>query len=228
MHKLRTHLSGRTSLKESCVEVGDKHYRLLHPHSAEALIDEAEFERDERMPYWADVWPSSIALAGYLARMDLSWTRTIELGCGLGLPSVVALDRGAEVVATDHYEIALEFARHNARINTGRDLTVAHLDWYSPVENNLGKFDLVLAADVLYERRNVAALTALIPALLAPGGEVLISDPRRKDAPCFIERMEGLGFRCSTQTDGVWQGDKAVEVRLHRFFIGSGEIGSRE
>lgn len=196
----------------------DTTYRLAHPNAAEALIDEEQFEHEEQLPYWADIWPSSVALAGYLAGMDLSGTRTIELGCGLGLPSVVALDRGALVVATDTYEIALEFARYNARINTGRNLRVARLNWHSPVKDNLGKFDLVLAADVLYERRNVASLMALIPDLLAPGGEVLISDPRRKEEPYFVERMKGLGFQCSTQTDVVRQGDKTIEVRLHRFW----------
>lgn len=183
----------------------------------EALIDEEEFEHEERLPYWADIWPSSIALASYLVRIHLSGTRTIELGCGLGLPTVAALDGGAEVTATDHYEVALEFARYNAWINTGHEPETAHLDWHSPVENDLGEFDLIFAADVLYERRNVSSLATLIPNLLAPDGEVLISDPRRKDTPYFIERMEGLGFRVATEVVGVRQGDRAIEVSVHGF-----------
>ena len=142
---------------------------MVHPDSADALIDEEEFDLDERLPYWAVIWPSAIALARCISKRDLSGKRVIELGCGVGLPSVLALNRGAEVTATDHYTVALEFARHNAKANTGRELETAHLDWHSPTGNGLGKFDLVLAADVLYEERNVPALAALVPDLLAPG-----------------------------------------------------------
>ena len=218
MQNLRAYLLGRTGLTASHVEIGGKAYRLLHPASVEALIDEGDFGRDERLPYWAEIWPSTIALARRLSGLDLSGVRTIELGCGLGLPSIVALDRSARVTATDHYEAALEFARHNAKINTGRNLTTAHLDWHTPPENGPGKFDLVLAADVLYEQRNIPALAAWIPALLTPKGEALISDPRRKDTPHFRELMEDQGFRCSTLSEVVRQGEKDIEVLLHRFW----------
>ncbi|MCA1730452.1 MAG: methyltransferase type 12, partial [Actinobacteria bacterium] len=71
-------------------------------------------------------------------------------------------------------------------------------------------------ADVLYERRNVPALAALIPTLLAPGGEVLIADPRRKDAPVFLERMRERGFRSSTEELLVSSGGREVRVMVHQ------------
>lgn len=214
---MRARLSGRTSLAESCVEVGGKSYRLAHPDSADALIDEEDFDLDERLPYWATIWPSAIALARYLSERDLSGKKVIELGCGVGLPSIVALDRGAEVTATDHYTIALNFARHNAKANTGQDLTTTHLDWHSPVGKDLGRFDLVFAADVLYEERNVPALAALIPDLLVPDGEALISNPRRRDVPDFREAMESRGFGCSVHSTSVKQGERDIEVSISRF-----------
>lgn len=196
--------------------MGTQTYRIVHPAAADALIDERDFERDERLPYWAELWPSAISLARYLSREDLNGVRAIELGCGVGLPSVVALARGASVLATDHYEAALDFAAHNARLNTGRALDSALLDWRAPEIEGFGRFDLVLAADVLYEARNAPALAALVPRLLAPGGEVLLADPRRADAPDFLRRMEGLGFRITTEEDLVNQDGREIKVRLHQ------------
>lgn len=196
--------------------MGTQTYRIVHPAAADALIDERDFECDERLPYWAELWPSAISLARYLSREDLNGVRAIELGCGVGLPSVVALARGASVLATDHYEAALDFAAHNARLSTGRALDTALLDWRAPEIKGFGCFDLVLAADVLYEARNAPALAALVPRLLTRGGEVLLADPRRADAPDFLRRMEALGFRITTEEDLVNQDGREIQVRLHR------------
>jgi predicted nicotinamide N-methyase len=220
LDRLRVHLGGRTGLAESNVEVGDKTYRIVHPASAEALIDEEDFARDERLPYWAELWPSAIALSRYLAREDLAGKRAIELGCGVGLPTVAALASGARVLATDHYEAALDFTVHNARANLAREPEAALLDWQAPYTERpaerLGTFGLVFAADVLYEARNVPALADLVPALLAPGGEAVFADPRRDDAPVFLEMMEKRGFEYTTESMGVEQDAKAVTVLLHR------------
>ncbi len=127
--------------------------------------------------------------------------------------------RGAEVLATDHYAPALDFTAQNARINTGREPETALLDWHAPEVSGLGDFDLVLAADVLYERRNAPALTTLIPSLLAPDGEAVLADPRRKDVPDFLESMVERGFRVSTESVTVEQGGRGIEVLLHRLRI---------
>jgi predicted nicotinamide N-methyase len=214
LDRLRAHLHGRTGLFESVVDVGNETYRILHPASAEALIDEQDFERDERLPYWAELWPSAIALARYLSGEDLTGRRVVELGCGVGLPTVVALACGARVLATDHYEAALDFTVHNARMNVAREPETALLDWHAP--EHPGTFDLVVAADVLYERRNAPALADLVPKLLAPGGEALIADPRRKDAPEFLALMQERGFKPTTENVSVEQGGRGVRVLVHR------------
>jgi predicted nicotinamide N-methyase len=198
------------------VEIGDRTYNVLHPASADALIDEGDFERDERLPYWAELWPSAIALARYLARKTVGGKRAIELGCGVGLPTIVALSRGAEVLATDYYEAALDFAAYNARLNVGLEPETALLDWHAPETERLGPFDLVFAADVLYERRNAPALADLVPRLLAPGGEAVFADPRRKDAPPFLELMWERGFENETRVIMVEQAGREVRVLVHR------------
>jgi 2-polyprenyl-3-methyl-5-hydroxy-6-metoxy-1,4-benzoquinol methylase len=79
----------------------------------------------------------------------------------------------------------------------------------------LGPFDLVLAADVLYERKNAAALAGLVPKLLAPGGEALFADPRRDEAPVFLRAMEASGFWDAVEEVTVEQGTRKVKVLLH-------------
>jgi predicted nicotinamide N-methyase len=140
-----------------------------------------------------------VALACHVLKERLVGRRAIELGCGVGLPSVAALAGGAGVTATDHYAAALDFTRYNARSNLGVEPETQLLDWHAPAAGVSGGFDLVLAADVLYEWRNVSALAALIPTLLASKGEVLLSDPRRKHAPAFMKRMRIKGFHASTE-----------------------------
>ena len=170
-------------LVEDEVVIGGRTYRLRRPRSAEDLIDEREFARDERLPYWAELWPSGVVLAERIAAMDLAGRRVIELGCGLGLPSLVALERGADVLATDWYPEALALAAANARECTGREPSTMLVDWRDPPAALLVRpADLVIGADVLYEERNGIALAELLPHLVAPGGSVLIADPRRPDA----------------------------------------------
>jgi predicted nicotinamide N-methyase len=195
--------------------VGRVAYRIAHPVSADDLIDEEDFDRDERLPYWAELWPSALALARHLSARDLTGVRAIELGCGVGLPTIVALARGAKVLATDHYEDALEFTAHNATTNLDREPDTALLDWRTPDIEGLGTFDLVLAADVLYERKNAAALADLVPKLLAPGGKAVFADPRRDEAPVYLEAMEGNGFQDAVEEVTVEQDTRKVKVLLH-------------
>ncbi len=188
----------------------------MHPVAADELLDEEEFARDERLPYWAELWPSATALARRLAREEVADKRVIELGCGVGLPTVVALDRGARAVVTDHYEAALDFAAYNARANLGREPETRLLDWGAPGLGDLeGAFDLVYAADVLYERGNVALLADLIPRLLKPEARALIADPRRAPAPDFLREIERRGFRVSTEEAVVVAGGHDVTVLVH-------------
>ncbi len=129
---------------------------------------------------------------------------------------MVALERGAWALATDHYEAALDFAAYNAKANLGRDLETRLLDWRAPGLGDLeGSFDLVLAADVLYERGNVPLLVGLIPRLLKPGARALVADPWRVPAPDFLKEMEGRGFRFWTEEAVVAAGERDVTVLLH-------------
>jgi predicted nicotinamide N-methyase len=168
------------------VEAEVRGFRLLRPREAESLISEEEFARDEFLPYWAELWPSALALADVVAARDVDGLAVLELGCGLGLPSLVAARGGARVLATDWADDALALLRANATRN-GVRLETRRFDWRE--QGELGTFDLVLAADVLYERRYVDVLAELLPRL---GGEVLIADPGRPFLRPFLERLPGI------------------------------------
>lgn len=198
------------------MRVGERTYRITHPAHADALISEREFENDERLPYWADLWPSAIALARWLSKEDLGGKRVLELGCGVGLPATVALSRRAEeVVVSDHYGAAMDFAVFNAWANEGREPSTFMLDWRHPEVDGLGLFDLVLGADIIYEAHGGIALGNLVPKLLALGGEAAFADPKRNTAAVFVHGMEEHGFRETVNSVTVEQAGKPVEVRVH-------------
>ena len=174
-------------LVEETVRAGPLELRILRPPNPDTLIDEARFAEDEFMPYWAELWASGVALAEAVAGRDLRGARVLELGCGLGLPSVAAALSGASVLATDWAPEALEVTRRNAERNGVRVETVL-VDWSEPeVLLERAPFALVLCADLLYEPRNVDALLALLPQL---GDEVLLGEPGRPTAARFFEAAE--------------------------------------
>src|SRR5512135_623655 len=122
-------LDDRFVLRSRDITVGAHAWRLELPHSAEDLINEVDFARDERLPYWADLWPSAIVLADEVATFEGAGHRAIEFGAGLGLPSLAAAAAGFDVTVTDYYDDALLFARRNAARNLGRDLSAVMIDW---------------------------------------------------------------------------------------------------
>jgi predicted nicotinamide N-methyase len=132
------------------------------------------------MPYWAELWPSGLALARALP--DLAGLDVAELGCGLGIPSLVAAARGARVTAVDWALEAIELLQQNAGQN-GIELEAVHADWSSFA----GSFDVALGADLLYEERNGEALLELLPSL-AP--RVLLADPGRSTSRGFFAEAE--------------------------------------
>jgi predicted nicotinamide N-methyase len=179
----------RLDLVEQRVEVGPWELALLRPRQADALIEEQAFEREEFLPYWAELWASGVGLAQEVVARDVRGLRVLELGCGLGVPSLVAALAGADVLATDWSPTAIALLNENARRNDVR-LEKAIVAWgHADALVERAPWDLVLAADVLYERRNVDELLALLPRL---GDEVLLADPGRPHAKMFFERAAGI------------------------------------
>jgi predicted nicotinamide N-methyase len=177
----------RTDHVEETVELDGRELVLLRPPSADELIDEAAFDAEEFLPYWAELWPSGVALAQTVAQLELRDARVLELGAGLGLPSLAAALRGADVLATDWADDAVALLRLNAARN-GIRLRSERVRWDEPDALVAeAPWDLVLGADLLYEQRNAAQLLELLPRL---GADVLLAEPGRPFARPFLAAFD--------------------------------------
>lgn len=167
------------------IELASGELRLLQPRESAELPDSGGVEWAPIAPYWSVLWRSGVALAEEIDGLALDGLRVVELGCGLAAPSIVAARAGAAVLATDADPEALALAERNAELNEVR-IETAPVDWAQPgklVER--APFDLVLAADVLYESASVAPLLELLPRL-AP--RAWLADPGRAPAGEFLEQ----------------------------------------
>ena len=183
---------------EEAVALGRRTLRILRPRDGDAVLDELLAEDDpeeERLPFWTQLWPSGTALARAVAGRSLAGRRVLELGCGLGLVSVAAALAGADVLAVDRSLEAVAFTAANAERN-GATLATAVCAFDQP-EPLLAEapWDLVLAADVLYEQRNVPVLLWLLPRLAGPDGEVWLADPGRNGLERFLAGADATGWR---------------------------------
>ena len=179
-------------MREERIVVAGRELVIARPDDPESLIDESRFDEDEFLPYWADLWPSGIALARHVAELDLGGKRVLELGCGLALPSFAAALAGADVLATDWAPEAIELVAVNAAAN-GLRVSGAVLDWTSQQLSD-ERFDVVVAADVLYEERNAVPLLRVLGETVAPGGHVLVADPGRRHAATFFGQAQAAGW----------------------------------
>ena len=187
------------ALVEDEIELAGRTLSLLRPPSADALIDEDAFDEDEFLPYWAELWPSGLALARAVGALALDGVRVLELGAGLGLPSLAAAAHGADVLATDWADDAVELLLRNAGRN-GIALRAEVVRWDRPDPLLRGApWPLVLGADLLYERRNADALLELLPRL---GADALLADPGRPFARGFLERAAAR-WKIETETEGT-------------------------
>jgi len=174
--------------------------QLLQPTEAAELPDDGAIEWAPVAPYWSVLWRSGVALAREVASARLRGSRVVELGCGLGVPSLVAARDGATVLATDACGEALELLQQNAREN-GLAVETARIDWEAADELVArGPFDLALAADVLYERSSVAPLLSLLPRL---ADQAWLADPGRPAAGAFLDQARQRWRVTTTVRDGV-------------------------
>lgn len=191
---LRLELTRRFRTTESTLCVGDRELSLLHPVSAEDLINEADFERDERLPYWADIWPSGRLLAAYVRQLPGAGRTLLELGCGAGLVATAAALAGFDVCATDYYDDALRFTKLNVAANTRQIARTRLVDWRE-MPTDLGRFDYVVGSDVLYERPYGELVARAIDVTLKRHGEAIIADPGRIAADEFVRDAAERGLQ---------------------------------
>lgn len=144
-------------------------------------------------PLFGTVWASGEVLAQLMMNFSIKDKRILEVGCGIGLASLMLNQREADITATDHHPMAGDFLRENTRLNQGRVIPFYRTDWQdSPLE--LGDFDLIIGSDLLYERDHVEQLSAFVEQHARTRCEVIIVDPGRAQRSGFSRKMLDYGY----------------------------------
>ncbi len=182
-------------------EIAGTTLELLGPDNYEELIDDPRvaerFARDEFLPYWAEFWPACLLLANEVARWPRASGppaahRVLELGCGLGLPSLVAASLGYSVIASDYDDDALAFVAASFARNGLAQPELRYLDWRCRYPDLV--LDRIIAAEVLYEARSVEPIAQFLAAHLAPDGFAQILDGNRRIADALPRAAEAAGL----------------------------------
>jgi predicted nicotinamide N-methyase len=200
-HTRRDELFTRIDVQEANYVLAGEHFELLVAVDPARLLDEliergsAADVADERLPYWAEVWPAALALAEHLLTTPgvAAGADALEIGCGLGLAGIAAGRAGAEVLMTDYQPDALALASCNWERNCCSPPRTQLMDWRAPDVSR--QFELIIAADVCYEARFFAPLADLFEALLTPTGRVLIGEPQRAVAGEFFLLLRQRGWQ---------------------------------
>ncbi|WP_149193162.1 class I SAM-dependent methyltransferase [Luteimonas suaedae] len=193
------------------LDIGGRDYRIR------SLVDVQQFADPDQLAeragissaQWSlfgHVWPAGRLLAETMATFDVAGKRILEIGCGIGLASLVLRQRGADVVASDHHPLAEVFLAYNAALNGMPAVPYRTLRW--DVENaSLGRFDLVIGSDVLYERGHAVALSALLLRHAQPAAEVMIIDPGRGNNGPFTRALQAQGYVLHEQRSPMNEGE---------------------
>lgn len=210
-------VSGHETASTSANEAGQ-----LAAHEARTAVTAGV-----HMPYWGLLWPSGVALAeeALMHPDSFKGRRVLELGCGLGVTATAALDAGSSLLAVDCFDEALLFTRYNTLRNTGQIPRTALLDWRTEAGRAAclaaAPFDLLLAADVLYEQENLEPLMALVPDVLAENGVFWLAEPGRRVSRAFVAAACMRGWQDDAHSYGrSWPPDgDTVRVTVHRFTV---------
>ena len=192
-------LSSADSAATILLDLFGREWRLKRPATLEELWDSATpetFGDDERMPYWAEVWPSSLVLIRWLERMraEISGRACLDIGCGLGLSATVGAFFGARVLAFDYEPEAAKATGRNAVLNRTLEVFPLVMDWRDPAFKPRC-FSRGWAGDILYEQRFARPVAAFLQHCIAPGGVIWLAEPSRTVYLEFLAIMRDFGWR---------------------------------
>jgi predicted nicotinamide N-methyase len=183
---------------------------------------------DDFIPYWTELWPSAVGLCHYLLdNVDVIFNkRVLEIGCGLGLPSLVAVKIGAQnVLATDLISDALSHVLLNSKLNQlSQNLDTKILDWRKSTIEVIMPFDIILAADIVYEERFVNDFINLIAAIndLGLKKSIIIAEPSRQVASFMIEKLRDIkNLHIDTKQFDIDSKGSHFKINVHHIQFGS-------
>lgn len=185
--------------KTRTLKISDKVFVLEEIRDLDEAIDLIcnEMTEEEQLdpfaedlcPYFGVLWPSSIALSEFIGEHPelVKGKKVLELGCGLGLPSLISSHLGGDVLATDYHPDVEEYYLRNCRHSSVKS-SYMRLNWREGTED-IGKFDTVIGSDVLYESKHSREVALGLIRFLKPGGRILLSDPLRPYLQGFLAAM---------------------------------------
>jgi predicted nicotinamide N-methyase len=197
--------------RDFVIAIGDHDFRV------QALSDTQQFSDPEGLAERADisssnwslfgqVWPAGRVLAQAMDGFDVAGKRILEVGCGLALSSLVLKRRDADITASDHHPLAGQFLLRNTAANDLPPITFETLDWKRP-DPGLGRFDLIVGSDVLYERGHAGALAALLRIHARRSAEIVIADPGRGHRGSFTQAMVDQGYQAHRTSMAFAEGE---------------------
>lgn len=193
----------------------------------ERLVDRGALLRGEaEPPYWAYLWSGARVLASYLVRfVDLHGLRVLEIGCGLALPGVTAALLGGETTLVDAAAPALAFAAASAAANGVRCTTVT--SDFTRLDPSL-QFDVIVAAEIAYDRARYGELAAVFVRHLRPGGTALLADGYRTDTRGLYAALAAHGLATQAFDLQVDEEGRRMPVRLTSMRHRTGRVSSRD
>ena len=208
------------SLEIKTVSLGDYSFSIEAVGDTDKLIEslsDVEFKKEDRFPYWAELWPSSIGLSEYILNNKRLFKnkKILELGCGLGLTGMAARTADADVVFSDYDPLALEFTRRNFRRNFDHPAKVLLLDWRKPIVEE--QYDMIIGADILYERKMMSPLLNLCKQALTKEGLVLLAEPGRIVAQEFLSMAVHTGWTYKSRIATINLNEKKHNIHIYRF-----------
>ncbi|MGI9253490.1 MAG: class I SAM-dependent methyltransferase, partial [Thermomicrobiales bacterium] len=196
---------------------------ITRPIDIDALLDQVENDPEQNLPYWAELWPSGIALADAIVCEPgmVSGQNVLEIGCGLGATAVAAMRAGARLLAADYFQDALSACLANCSANGVPKPASLAFNWRAadnaiPADH---QWPVILAADVLYEKRDIEPLLGFLDQCLAPDGVFWLAEPGRPPAAAWLDAAQTLGWSVESASHaGPWPDpkDEGVVVGLHK------------
>ncbi len=185
------------------LRIGDNDYRMRALSDRQQFADpHGDAERagisSASWPLFGQIWPAGVVLAEAANVLPIAGRRILEFGCGLALASLVLQRRGANITASDHHPLVADFLRQNAALNGLPEVPYRDAPWASE-DPTLGRYDVLLGADVLYERDHVALLGGFLERHAAPSAEILITDPGRGHANALSRALGLQGYALSEE-----------------------------
>lgn len=185
----------------------------------EGMVADGRADADDHIPYWTELWPSSLVLSAWLHdnKERIKGKRCLDLGCGIGLTALVAQWLGARVVGIDYEVDALHYAALNAQINGVPSPGWVAMDWRRPAVLQ-GGFDFVWGGDIMYERRFVEPVLRCCGHALARGGTVWVAEPGRSVYDFFLRALPDFGWQgrkiFSRPVDAIYAQACKVQVAI--------------